>query len=94
MCSKVIDTLRAQAAFDFVVQDEIQLLRRKSVAPRQYRVDVVEVNAALLSGNQIRLQRSGFIEVAYTHYAESDHLAIHIETLPHGIVQPQHTAIS
>jgi hypothetical protein len=40
----------------------------------------------VLTGNQIRLQRIGFLEAVYAHDAEADDVAFDIHTFHHGIV--------
>ena len=78
----------AEAVFDVVVQDEIQLLRREPVVPRQHRIDFVGDGAGGgLSSHQLGFQRLRFPVLAHAEDTETDDVALRVHPFHDGIVR-------
>ena len=77
----------AEAVFDVVVQDKIQLLRREPVVPRQHRIDFVGDGAGGgLSSHQLDFQRLRFPVLAHAEDAAADDVALRVHTFHDGVV--------
>ena len=77
----------AKAVFDVVVQDEIQLLCREPVVPRQHHIDFVGDGAGGgLSSHQLGFQRLRFPVLAHAGDAEADDVALRVHPFHDGVV--------